>query len=258
MCNVLSFVMERVNLPQEDGQGSYLAFIYVVDGKRIENEEYNPADSYDVIDEYAEKQNLVVLNHCTCGVWACSSLVARVSVNDNQINWDVSELRGSSKSERYTFEKIKYDKVISEIKRTAASEIKKINMASKFQIIIRMEPDYESLFIFEKGNDASATAGETIGTDEYVKINGQTIYFQNPELKEWNKQYVQKVLIPCESGKKTIEEINRTFDWQEFHKTGIRLAMEIKKQLPSNVVLTYSAPFEDRSGVVKEVVRIQD
>ena len=37
------------------------------------------------------------------------------------------------------------------------------------------------------------------------------------------------------------------FDWKSFHQTGIELAKEVRKRLPSFVTLIYQSPFEDVS-----------
>lgn len=50
------------------------------------------------------------------------------------------------------------------------------------------------------------------------------------------------------------EDINKEpdFDWTDFHKRGMALAKELREQLPDDVDLWYSAPFEDPSGIVSQ------
>ena len=67
-----------------------------------------------------------------------------------------------------------------------------------------------------------------------------------------------QVLVPSESGKITLDEINKTFDWKSFHRQGIALAVEVKRLLPKKVVLKYSTPFEDRSAIFPNEVLIDD
>ena len=106
------------------------------------------------------------------------------------------------------------------------------------------EPDYEEL-IYD-------TDREVCYYDEiYLSDNG-TINLDIPGLKEWLGKYVEEVLIPCETGKTTIDGINKTFDWKTFHEQGIKFAKEVKKLLPENIRLKYSAPFEDHSGIIKD------
>ena len=56
----------------------------------------------------------------------------------------------------------------------------------------------------------------------------------------------------------TLEEISKTFDWKSFHRQGIALAVEVKMLLPKSVVLKYSTPFEDGSGILPNEVLIDD
>ena len=71
-------------------------------------------------------------------------------------------------------------------------------------------------------------------------------------MDSWLSEYMWQVCVPCESGKLSREELNKTFDWKSFHQTGIELAKEVRKRLPSFVTLIYQSPFEDVSGLIKE------
>ena len=42
------------------------------------------------------------------------------------------------------------------------------------------------------------------------------------------------------------------FDWAAWHKRGLELAQNLRQQLPDEYDLWYSAPFEDKSGTLKE------
>ncbi len=106
------------------------------------------------------------------------------------------------------------------------------------------EPDYEEL-IYDTDKEVCYYDEIYISENEIININ-------IPGLKEWLGKYVDEVLIPCESGKVTMEEINKIFDWKSFHEQGINFAKEIKKLLPSNIRLQYRAPFEDKSRIIKE------
>ncbi|MCR5046814.1 MAG: hypothetical protein K6A42_09570 [Treponema sp.] len=112
----LSFTTERVNLNQGDQCGNYLAFYFFIDGKKIESDEYNPANCWDLLDERAQERNLVVLAHCGCGVWECSSLVAKCkTTSDIVVEWTVDEFRYERDPQKYYFDKGEYDKVIAEL-----------------------------------------------------------------------------------------------------------------------------------------------
>ena len=63
-------------------------------------------------------------------------------------------------------------------------------------------------------------------------------------MSDWHSKYIDEILIPCETGKISLEVLNRGYDWNSFHKEGIKLASEIRKLLPENIELFYKTPFE--------------
>ena len=113
-----------------------------------------------------------------------------------------------------------------------------------------MYPDYGGNCFYTSDGFDCGEDGEIWFDDGYmVKINVSG-------LSEWCYKYQEECLIPVEFGKISIEELNRTFDWKSFHSTGLKLAAEVKKQLPEDVELWYQAPFEDRSGLIPEKILI--
>lgn len=86
--------------------------------------------------------------------------------------------------------------------------------------------------------------GDVCGDGNCIRINGQEITLEIKGLNEWNSRYVNEVLIPCETGEKHIEEINKIFDWKKFNEEGIRFAQKVKESLPYEVKLEYASPFE--------------
>ena len=121
--NTLSYKTEYVDLEQGDGLGKYLAFYFFIDGNKIESSEYNPANCFDILDERASNQHLIVLAHCTCGVWECNSLVAKVNyLLGDIVEWTVDELRCSNNPHKYFFTKNDYESVIEEVKQSASKE----------------------------------------------------------------------------------------------------------------------------------------
>lgn len=110
-------------------------------------------------------------------------------------------------------------------------------------ISIKMEPDAQNLFWNEEG--------ESIGNAESLLVNEHYDIKLNIEgLQEWLSEYENQCLIPCESGTITLEELNKTFDWESFHKRGLAFAAQVKRYLPICVELIYYSPFEDRSGII--------
>ena len=106
-----------------------------------------------------------------------------------------------------------------------------------------MYPDCFDFLIDEEG-DVHGAGGD-------VTIENQEINVSIPGLETWLSEYMWQVCVPCESGKLSREELNKTFDWESFHQTGIELAKEVKKRLPPYVTLIYKSPFEDISGLIK-------
>lgn len=246
----LTFKTKRVNLDQGNGLGKYLAFRFYIDGVCIESEEYNPADYYDILDKYAFKYKIVVITHCGCGDWGCSSLVARVSFfKDDIVEWSVEELRYPKNSRKYYFARAEYEKIMAQVYNAARLEETNIN-ATKKSFFIKMK--IESAFsIFWDDDDLC------IGDDSEVSLGkNKDLNFNIPGFYDWANNYMYNALIPCEAGKISIEELNKTFGWKDFHKQGIAIAVEVKKLLPKNVVLKYVAPFEDQTGMLPDEVLI--
>ena len=111
------------------------------------------------------------------------------------------------------------------------------------EYILYMYPDCFDFLIDEEG-DVHGAGGD-------VTIENQEINVYISGLDSWLSEYMWQVCVPCESGKLSREELNKTFDWKTFHQTGIELAKEVKKRLPPYVTLIYKSPFEDISGLIK-------
>ena len=257
--NHLSYKTEYVDVEQGAQLGNYLAIFFYIDGKKIESSEYNPASYYDILDEDAINQNMIVLAHCGCGCWKCSSLVARVKYPfSNIVEWTVDKLRYQHNPQTYTFDREEYLKVMAQIINEA--ELEHINeyTTKENYFFLKMLPDACALLFNDKPYDIEY--GYVYGDDEEVSIHNDTndeIQFNIPGLSDWVYSYVWQVLAPYESGEMTIEELNTTFDWKSFHKEGIQFAIEIRKRLPENVFLKYSTPFEDGSRLLKHDIVIK-
>ena len=122
--NKLSYTIENVEIknPDEEIGEKYTAFFYAIDGEKIKwpEDEYNPIDAWDVLDEQAEKQKLVILFHCLCGIWECSSIVANVQeIENNIIKWTIKEYRSGLQIGTYFFNKTEYEETMNKIKQEA-------------------------------------------------------------------------------------------------------------------------------------------
>ncbi|MCR5621259.1 MAG: hypothetical protein K6G18_05325 [Treponema sp.] len=243
--NTLSFVTERVDLEQGDGLGKYLAFFFLVDGRKIDSGEYNPADSHDILDDEARQQKLTILAHCDCGCWECNSLVAEERpVSEKVISWTVYDFRSPQNPQSYYFDRKEYEKTIAAIRRMASEEIERTKQHLKTTITMRPEDSF-SLFWWEDGTCCGGAENISLSED------GPTIDLNIPGLQDWLNEYMWNCLAPCESGELTPEELLHVFDWKRFHQRGLSFATEVKKLLPATVELIYSVPYEDISGTLE-------
>lgn len=110
------------------------------------------------------------------------------------------------------------------------------------EYILYMDPDCDVFLYDEKG----------MCYGESITIENQKINLSIPGMDAWLSKYMCQVLVPCEAGERSKEELSKSFDWKSFHQTGIELAKEVRKRLPSWVTLIYKSPFEDVSGLIKE------
>ncbi len=112
------------------------------------------------------------------------------------------------------------------------------------------EPDYDQLF-YDPEEGYSYYDTIYLSAEKQIELN-----INIPGLQDWLNTYINEVLIPCAAGKITLEDLNKNFDWKSFHERGMEIAKEIKKQLPSNIRLQYRAPFEDKSGIIKDDIEV--
>ena len=121
----LSFETRMVDIEEGSGRNRYLAFFYKVDNKGFSDDDYNPADAYDVVDNEASDRNLVVILHCGCGFWGCAAVVARVNeTNNGLIHWRVGHYRWNDTISEFYFRKNEYEKTMTEIRQVAEKEIR--------------------------------------------------------------------------------------------------------------------------------------
>ena len=98
--------------------------------------------------------------------------------------------------------------------------------------------------------------GCVIGDDTGISIGDTSYEFAIPGLTEWLWLYVWSCFVPCDLEELTPEELNRKFDWKEFHRQGLSFAAKIKQILPADVALLYIRPGEDCSGTIPDEQRV--
>lgn len=106
--------------------------------------------------------------------------------------------------------------------------------------IITICPDYDFYL-----QDADGVA---IGLDELIDRAGSPIVM--PEMDAWARE-VSHIVVASETGQPY------DMDWADYHQRGLALAHKLRRRLSSRYELWYEAPYEDKSGTVKEPVKIE-
>lgn len=122
--NKLAYKIEQTEF--DDGYKKYRGegFFYTVDGKKLEYQNYNPAEYYEILesgneDDPFEDKQMVILNCCTCGMWECDCMAAAVTEKPSTILWQIHKLRDEKIIETYEFDKSEYLLAMQQIKRAA-------------------------------------------------------------------------------------------------------------------------------------------
>ena len=116
----------------------------------------------------------------------------------------------------------------------------------EFKRVFTINPDYDTILWDNDGCTYPCyddTLELCIDDDEnYVSINIPGIY-------EWQQEF------ECATD---FAETKTTdgFDWAGWHKRGIEFAKRLREKLPSSCDLWYDAPYEDKSGKIKEKILV--
>lgn len=102
--------------------------------------------------------------------------------------------------------------------------------------IIRINPDYD-VYLWDEEDVASTL------DDDFYDQQGNSIVM--PEFDEWAKE-----MSPVVEASETGEPYKK--DWEDYHKRGLALAHQLRKQLSTDFDLWYEAPFEDKSGTISK------
>lgn len=158
----------------------------------------------------------------------------------------------------YLSQQADYEKIMAQVYNEA--KLEEVNATTNDRtFFLKMEPDGYGLFWDD--NEGTPDYGNLLDDSYNLVIHSESdieISIDILGAEDWLYEFDRQVLYPCERGKITVEEINKTFDWKAFHRQGIAIAVEVKKLLPKNIVLKYSKPFEDRSGIIPNEILIDD
>lgn len=105
--------------------------------------------------------------------------------------------------------------------------------------IVTISPDYD-YFLIDQEN-------YTIDLGDLPDEQGNPIVM--PELETWQSE-IKHLIVEAAVGRDVF------FDWADWHRRGIELAKRLRKQLPTYYDLWYSAPSEDKSGIIKDKILI--
>lgn len=122
--NKLTYAIEDVEI--SDGYESFTAecFFYLVDGKKLEFQDYNPLSYWEVLvdylqDESFDNKEIVLINCCTCGEWGCDCVVAAVTEKSSSFMWQIHRRWRNEIIATYEFEKENYNSVMQQMKNAA-------------------------------------------------------------------------------------------------------------------------------------------
>ena len=105
--------------------------------------------------------------------------------------------------------------------------------------ILTISPDYD-YYLINQDNCA-------IDIGDLHDEHGCTI--EMPELEAWSSE-IRRAIVDTAVGQDV------AFDWNNWHIRGIKLAKQLRRQLPSCYDLWYNAPSEDKSGIIKNEILI--
>ena len=105
--------------------------------------------------------------------------------------------------------------------------------------ILTIQPDFD---YFIRHLD-----GTVDGYEDLEELCGQPVQIEG--LKDWCQDIVPVVIEAA---------VSKTYpmDWEDYHRRGINLAKQLRKVLPKEYDLWYRAPYEDKSGTIKEPMLI--
>ena len=105
--------------------------------------------------------------------------------------------------------------------------------------IVIINPDYDSCLINH----------ESCAIDIGDLLDEQGTPVEMPALEAWCRE-IKAVIVESAVGRDV------AFDWADWHRRGIELAKQLRKQLPVCYDLWYSVPSEDKSGIIKDSILI--
>lgn len=106
--------------------------------------------------------------------------------------------------------------------------------------VLTIDPDIAQLFYDEEGYSYEVDQDGTM--DFIYDREGFPIVIK--DFFTWHNE-INQIVIDSETGHPY------SMDWEQYHSRGIKLAQELRKILSTDFDLWYSAPYEDKSGIIR-------
>jgi hypothetical protein len=120
-------------------------------------------------------------------------------------------------------------------------DLKIILRNEEFKRVFTINPDYDTIL----WDDGCAYPCYEDTLELCIDDNENYITITIPGIYEWQQEFEDATDF-------TDTKTKDDFDWADWHKRGIKLAKQLREKLPQSYDLWYDAPYEDRSGTIKE------
>ena len=150
------------------------------------------------------------------------------------ISWD--------KYKMVIYNKLKSPLIEDYINKIGVEEYSFRNRQREIKRIFTIDPDFDIIILDEEGCAYYCESDDTLElcideNENYITVNIPGIY-------QWQKEFESATDF---AKTKTKDD----FDWGGWHKRGMELAKQLREKLPLSCDLWYSAPYEDKSGIIK-------
>lgn len=128
------------------------------------------------------------------------------------------------------------------INKIAVEEYSFRNRQREIKRVFTINPDYDAI-LWDDDGCAYSCYDDTL--ELCIGDDGNCVTINVPGIYEWQQEF-ERATDFAETKTKD------GFDWVGWHKRGIELAKQLREKLPSSCDLWYDAPYEDKSGTIKE------
>ena len=155
------------------------------------------------------------------------------------ISWD--------KYKMVIYNKLKSPIVEDYINKIGVKEYSFRNRQRVIKRIFTIDPDYDITVLDEESCTYYCENDDTL--ELCIDDNENYITINIPGLYQWQQEFENATDF-------TETKTKDNFDWLVWHKRGMVLAKQLREKLPPSCDLWYSAPYEDKSGTIKDKILI--